>query len=221
MSDPIRVILVEDEALYRDLVRIALSQDSELQVVGSFGDAETALAEAEALQPDVAILDIELGGPLNGIEVGLRLRSTLPRIGVVLLSGHRDPEFIASLPAEILAGWSYLLKQSVDDVDTLRRAIQGAAAGEVTLDPLLVSGIHPRSASRLARLSPRQRAILALIAQGLTNGAIAARLALSEKSIENQTNLIYQQLGVERRNGSVHPRVDAVLRYMQESRVSV
>lgn len=216
----VRVVVVEDEGLFRDLVRIALSTHPRLEVVGTYADAESALAEVPTLAPDVAILDIELDGPLNGVQLGLRLRRDLPDLGVVLLSNHRDPDFLSSLPAETIAGWSYLLKRSVGDVEALWRAIEGAAGGLVVLDPALVTDMQPRSNSGVSRLAPRQREILGLIAQGLSNAAIAEHLTLSEKSVENQINLVYQNLAIQRAAGGIHPRVIAVLRYMQDSRIN-
>jgi DNA-binding NarL/FixJ family response regulator len=210
----VRVMIVEDEDLYRDLLRVVLSQHPRMAVVGAFANGESALGEAAALAPEVAILDIELRGGMNGIQLGLLLRRHLPGLGIVLLSNHGDPEFIASLPQEVIAGWSYLLKKSVSDVESLGRAIEGAVAGFVVLDPQLVTGLRPRGGSKHAQLTPRQREILALIAQGLTNRAIAGRLILAEKSVENQINAIYQQLGIDREDTSVQPRVKAVLIYL-------
>jgi DNA-binding NarL/FixJ family response regulator len=217
--DKIRVVLVEDEALYRDLLRIVLSEHPRLEVVGTFSDGESALEAVPALRPNVAILDIELGGALNGIQVGLLLRQRHPDVGIVLLSSHGEPEFVASLPQEVISGWSYLLKRSVSDVGALTRAIEGAAAGFVVLDPQLVAGRRPRSEGIVSRLTPRQREILGLIAQGFTNAAIAEKLILTEKSVENQVNLLYQQLGVNRPRSALHPRVKAVLLYLQETQL--
>ncbi|MBI3978401.1 MAG: response regulator transcription factor [Chloroflexi bacterium] len=215
-GDPIRVALVEDEGLFKDLLSTVLSQRSGLEVVGAFGDGETALQAIPQLQPDVALLDIELGGAMNGIQLGLLLRRQLPALGIVLLSNHGDPQFVASLPEEVLVGWSYLLKRTVGDVEALGRAIEGAAAGFVVLDPHLVAGLRARPGGQLARLTPRQREILALMAGGLGNPAIAQRLGLAEKSVENQINLLYQQLGLDREHATVHPRVKAVLLYLRE-----
>jgi DNA-binding NarL/FixJ family response regulator len=212
-------MIVEDEDLYRDLLRIALSQQPNLEVVGVFGDGESALAAAQQLNPRVAVLDIELPGGLNGVQLGLRLRRLLPELGVVLLSNHGDPEFVASLPADVLAGWSYLQKKSVSDVAVLQRAIFGATTGMVMLDPNLVIGMRPRAGGLLERLTPRQQEILAFIAQGFTNRAIAGRLHLAEKSVENQINALYQQLEIDRNETDIHLRVRAVLIYMQESRM--
>ncbi len=217
--EKIKVVLVEDEGLFRDLLRIVLSESPRLEIVGSFADGESALAAAPCLQPHVAILDIELGGSMNGIKLGLLLRRQLPEMGVVLLSNHSDPHFISSLPPDAIAGWSYLLKKSVRDVESLQRAIEGAAAHFVVLDPQLARGMYPRADSRLADLTPRQREVLGLIAEGYTNAAIAQALGLAEKSVENQISLLYHQLGIDREDSSLHPRVKAVLTYLRESQI--
>jgi DNA-binding NarL/FixJ family response regulator len=216
-EDRLSIAIVEDEDLYRDLLRIALSQQPRLLIVGAFGDGEAALAALPGLEPRVAILDIALPGALNGVQLGLLLRRQLPELGIVLLSNHGDPEFVASLPPRALTGWSYLLKRSVSDAAALGRAIEGAAAGFVVLDPQLVSGLQPRPDGPLSRLTPRQTEILSLIAQGYTNAAIARQLILAEKSVQNQINQIYQQLGIDRGDTAVHPRVTAVLTYLRES----
>jgi DNA-binding NarL/FixJ family response regulator len=219
----LRVVLVEDEDLYRDLLRGCLEAEPGLEAVGSFGSGPAALAAAPALRPDVAVLDVQLGHGPDGIRVGLELRRRLPGLGIVVLSHHRDARFAAALsrPAGSgapLAGWSYLLKASVRERTVLVRAVRGAVRGEVVLDPLVVAAGRPREGSPLGRLAPRQRQILELVAAGLTNGAIAARLFLAEKSVENQLTVVYEHLGLDRRDGAVHPRVQAVLAYLRESR---
>lgn len=216
MAGPIRLVIVEDEHLYRDLLGAVLRLDPQLEVVGSFDGAESALAAARDLRPDVALLDIELGGPVNGVQLGLLLRERLPKLGIVLLSNIRAPRLLASLPEAEAAGWSYLLKRSVRDVGVVRRAIDGAASGLVTLDPSLVSGRRARERGPLSALTPRQLEILGLVAEGWKNESIADRLSLSVKTIENQIVVVYQALGLER--GPVHPRVKAVLLYVAETR---
>ncbi|MBI3969218.1 MAG: response regulator transcription factor [Chloroflexi bacterium] len=220
MDEPrekIRIVIVEDEGLFRDLLRIALSRHPSLEVVGTFPDGESALEAAPALRPRAALLDIELGSSLNGIQVGLRLRQLLPDLGIVLLSNHGDINFLTALSEEAIGGWSYLLKKSVSDVETLTRAVEGATGRLVVLDPQLVALRRPRAGGLLDRLSPRQREILNLLAEGFTNTAIAKRLVLAEKSVENQINLLYHQLAINRQDSSLHPRVKAVLLYLQET----
>lgn len=221
-TDTIAVAIVEDEDLYRDLLRIGLAQQPRLEVRGVFRDAATALAAIPALQPRVALLDIELPGDINGVQLARQLRRRLPQLGVVLLSNHRDLRFVSALSEEGMTGWSYLLKKSVSDAAALVRAIEGAAAGFIVLDPQLVTETRGANACTRAakvphpRLTPRQRQILGLIAQGYSNAAIAQRLHLAEKSVQNQINLLYQQLGIDSQDPTLHPRVQAVLAYLRE-----
>jgi DNA-binding NarL/FixJ family response regulator len=210
--EPIRVVVVEDEPLYRDLLRLALERVG-FDVVGTFADAESAVGEAAELVPDVAVLDIELGSAISGIEVGIRLRRVVPALGVVLLSNHLSPELVGAIPADAVGGWSYLSKRTVSDVDALRRAITGAAHGLVVFDAILTRAGSIRATSPLGRLSPRQREIVELIAQGYSNRAIADRLVLTEKSVENHITRIYQQVGIDAHDPATHQRVQVALLY--------
>lgn len=216
----IRLVIVEDEHLYRDLLRTVLQLDRQLEVVGDYASAQEALEEVPRLRPTIALLDIELGGPMNGMQLGLLLREKLPSLGIVLLSNVRAPRLLASIPAREVGGWSYLLKRSVRDASVLRRAIDGAAMGLVTLDPTLVAGRHPRDRGALSAVTPRQLEILALVAEGWANDAIAQRLGLSIKTVENQLTLTYGELGLDRDRDPVHPRVKAVLLYLAETKES-
>jgi DNA-binding NarL/FixJ family response regulator len=216
----LRVVLVEDEDLFRNLLGVSLGLESDLEVVGSFGDAASALAVAPALQPDVVLLDVELGGGQDGITLGLELRRRLPALGIVVLSQHTDARFLSPLPRAAVTGWSYLLKRSVRDPTVLARAIRGCAAGYVVLDPWLADRQRPKPDSPLARLAPRHREILGLVAQGLTNSAIAERLTITEKSVENALTITYEQLGLDRHDGARHLRVQAVLAYLRDGTLS-
>src|SRR5262245_11835317 len=217
----ITVAVVEAEPLLLDLLRVALQQHPGLEVVGVFSQGEQALQHIPPLQPQVALLDIDLGRGLSGIQLGLLLREQLPTLGIVLLSNHWVPHFLATLPPDVLAGWCYLLKRSVADVDTLARAIQGAASGLVVLDPYIVARRRPRPGGGLARLTPRQQEVLAFIAQGFTNAAIAQRLGLAPSTVENQLNQIYQELGLGEEHADFNPRVRAALLYLLESQTVV
>ncbi|MDE3101596.1 MAG: response regulator transcription factor [Chloroflexota bacterium] len=220
-ASTVRLAIVEDEHLYRDLLRTVLQLDPQLEVVGDYATAQAALDEIPRLAPTVALLDIELGGPRNGVQLGLLLREELPDLGIVLLSNVRAPRLLASIPPTDVAGWSYLLKKSVRDASVLRRAIDGAAMGLVTLDPSLVAGRHPRERGALSAVTPRQLEILSLVAEGWSNDGIARRLGLSVKTVENQLTLTYQELGLERDKDPVHPRVKAVLLYLAETKETV
>jgi DNA-binding NarL/FixJ family response regulator len=219
-SKSISVAIVEDEHLFRDLLRIALSNDPALDVVDNYGTVESALAGIDVCDPDVAVIDIDLGDSINGIQLGLLLREKHPGMGIVILSNHADPNFLTAVNGHALKGWSYLLKKSLGDVAALRRAIRGSVDQLIVLDPQLVSLMKTRSSGLEARLTPRQLQVLDLIAQGYTNTGIADLLKVTEKSIENQINQLYQALDIDRSNGGIHPRVKAVLIYLEESRAN-
>ncbi|MBO8142701.1 MAG: response regulator transcription factor [Firmicutes bacterium] len=213
---PVNVVIVDDEALFRDMLKVALSRYPQLKVIGDFADGPAALRHIPSLRPDVAILDIELGGPVHGVQLGIRLRHELPNLGIVLLSNYSYPEFLNSVPPEMAPSWSYLLKTSAADVDVVQRAVLGARDGCRVVDPQL-SRRSPGKHGRLDQLTSRQRDILALIATGYSNAAIAARLHITEKSVENQINSIYQELDIDRQNSAVQPRVTATLIYWRET----
>jgi DNA-binding NarL/FixJ family response regulator len=216
----IRVAVVEDEPLYRGLLEHYLGRHDRFEVVGVYADGASALEGVPNVSADVVTLDIELAGGLDGIQVGLGLRKRLAKLGIVILSNHADPRFLGALPREVTSGWSYLLKKSVSNTETLDRAVEGAASGTVTLDPAIVAGMRPNPGSPLSRLTRRQREIMELVAAGLTNAAIAEKLVIAEKSVENQLTNIYGELGIDRGEGaSVHTRVSAVLTYLKESRL--
>src|SRR5690625_1656158 len=131
------VVIVEDEGLYRELLKVALSRYTHIEIVGDFADGEAALREAPPLEPKIAVLDIELCGRLHGVELGIKLRHILPDLSIMLLSNHEDPELLSNLPAEVAYGWSYLLKKSIGNVDVLMRALDAADSGLATIDPHL------------------------------------------------------------------------------------
>jgi DNA-binding NarL/FixJ family response regulator len=210
------LLVVEDEALFRNLLILTLEDEPGLEVVGNAADGRTAVRLALEHQPDVVLMDIEMPGDMDGIDAGLEIRKALPTTGIVLLSSHRDRRFFTSLPADQQAGWSYLLKQSVGDVTTLVRAIQGSAMGMVVLDPGLIGEMRPKPESALSRLTPRQRDVIGLIAQGYSNAAIADELSLTERSVETYVSAIYQEIGVSGER-EVHARVKATLMALEDS----
>lgn len=210
------MLIVEDEPLFRELLRRTLSAEPVLKVVGLAEDGETAIRLAREREPDAVLMDIELPGELDGIEAALRIKQERPQTGIVILSAHKDRRYLTSVPFGESPGWSYLLKQTVPDLDTVVRAIQGAVSGMVVLDPAVVAALRPRHGSTLAGLTPRQQQVLELIAQGHNNAAIAQRLVLTEKSVETYINAIYQELGLSGER-DIHARVKATLFYLLES----
>jgi DNA-binding NarL/FixJ family response regulator len=137
-------------------------------------------------------------------------------MGVIILSAHKDRQYLNMMAADEYSRWSYLLKQSVTDAGVLVRAIEGAASGPVVMDPMVLNSMKPRSGSLTAGLTPRQQEVLSMMAQGYNNAAIAEKLVLGTKSVENYINAIYQELTLSH-NRPLHPRVQAVLSYIRDS----
>ena len=213
-----RVVVVDDEPLFRELLRSTLSAEPGIDVVGVAGDGESAVLLARREKPDVVIMDIEMPGKLDGIEAALQIKRERPQTGVVILSAHSERRYVTSLPLEDMQGWGYLLKQTAPDLATVVRAIQGSKAGMVVLDPSVVSGLRPRQGSAVARLNPRHQEVLELMAQGYSNAAIARLLKLSRKSVETYINVIYQELQLSHEE-DIHARVKATLLYLESSSI--
>ncbi len=211
-----RVVIVDDEALFRELLRRTLSAEPGLEVVGVAGDGETAIRLAKEASPDVVLMDIELPGEMDGIEAALRIKKEMPQTGIVILSAHSDRRYVTSLPLEDSQGWAYLLKQTAPDLAAVVRAIEGSKAGMVVLDPAVVASLRPRQGSTVAGLTPRQQEVLELLAQGYSNAAIAQRLTLSQKSVETYINAIYQGLHLSN-EPEIHARVKATILYLENS----
>ena len=218
--DRTKVLVVEDEALFRQLVVTTLSAQEDLEVVGEADTGEEAIEVAESLAPDVVLMDIELGGELNGIEAGLAIKTASPATGIVLLSYHDEMQFLTSKLEERPAGWSYLLKQNVKDTEALVRAIKGASWGLVVVDSQLVEDLKPRIDTPLATLNDDQIKTLALMARGFADGVIATKLGLEDTGeLNEKLHEIYGALDIPV-SGDTDPRVKAVLAYLEQSRSS-
>ena len=212
---PIRVLIVEADSLLRDMLRAVLSVQPRLKLVGSTGDAGEALALALSQMPDVALVGLDSESEHDALAVAQSISSSGTNTRIVFLGENPDRRTLAALPAFRAAGWSYLLRQSVSDIATLVRAIDGAAMGLVVLDPLVVESLGRRE-TRLSALTKRQLEVLSLMAKGYNNAAIAKSLVLEEKSVENHINAIFGHLNLSR-DHSAHPRVKAVLMYLRET----
>ena len=153
----VRVLIVEDEGLFRDMLKISLSSIPDLEVVDAVSDGGAAIEAANRLLPDVVLMDIELGSDPNGIAAGRAIKEEHRDIGMIVLSAHKEREYLSLVASDEFSGWSYLLKQSVGDANSLVRAIEGAASGLVVMDPCVVNSMKPRTGSITGRLTPRQQ----------------------------------------------------------------
>ncbi|MEI5525647.1 response regulator transcription factor [Streptomyces brasiliscabiei] len=203
-QSPIRVFLLDDHEVVRRGLADLLEDEPDITVVGDAGTVDHALARIPALRPDVAVLDVRLPDG-DGISVCRELRSRMPELGCLMLTSFDDED---ALLDAIMAGASgYVLKQ-IKGSD-LVSAVRTVASGRSMLDPAttarLLRSLRAESAgppavpSELAGLSPRERDILALIGEGLTNREIGKRLFLSEKTVKNHISRLLAKLGVQRR----------------------
>jgi len=211
----VKVLIVENEGLFRDMLKISLGSIPNMEIVDAVSDGHAAIQTSSQLQPDVVLMDIELGGDPNGIEAGRTIKSNHPEMGMILLSAHKEREYVSMIASDDLSGWSYVLKQSVTDAGVLVRAIE-AACGLAVMDQGVVNSMKPRRGSDTAGLTPRQQEVLSMMAKGYNNSSIAENLVLGTKSVENYINAIYQELHLGH-NGNLHPRVQAVLTYIRDS----
>ena len=214
----VKVLVVEDEGLYRQMLVSQLSTHPEIEVVGEADSGQEAIEQADRLSPEVVLMDIELGGKPNGIQASKSIRPAAPSTGIVLLSAHDDKQFLASTIEEQPRGWSYLLKQNLRDPDTLVRAIKGASWGLVVVDPQLTNGLQPREDTPLGRLTKEEITILELVAQGYTDAAIAEKLhIIDELVVQGSLRGIYQALDIAP-DDEIDPRVKAVVAYLHQTR---
>ncbi|MFH8736119.1 MULTISPECIES: response regulator transcription factor [unclassified Streptomyces] len=203
-QNPIRVFLLDDHEVVRRGLSDLLNAEPDISVVGDAENMEHALARGPALRPDVAVLDVRLPDG-DGISVCRELRSQMPELACLMLTSFDDEE---ALLDAIMAGASgYVLKQ-IKGSD-LVSAVRTVASGQSMLDPATTARLMrslrtdpdatPELAPELAGLSPRERDILALIGDGLTNREIGKRLYLSEKTVKNHISRLLAKLGVHRR----------------------
>jgi DNA-binding NarL/FixJ family response regulator len=201
---PIRVFLLDDHEVVRRGVQDLLDAEPDIKVVGDAGTADQALARGPALRPDVAILDVRLPDG-DGIAVCRELRSRMPELSCLMLTSFDDDD--ALLDAIMAGAAGYVLKQ-IKGSD-LVSAVRAVASGQSMLDPATTTRLMrtlrhddtPACAAddALSGLSPREREILDLIGEGLTNRQIGKRLFLSEKTVKNHISRLLAKLGVERR----------------------
>ncbi|HEX2027440.1 MAG TPA: response regulator transcription factor [Nitriliruptorales bacterium] len=217
----LRVVLAEDSYLVREGVRLLLDSHPDLELVAVCDDFGSLMDAVEEHDPDVVLTDIRM--PPTGTDEGIRaaeqLRETHPTTGVVVLSQFADPAYALALFERGSARRAYLLKERVSDVDQLLGAIREVAAGGSVVDPKvveeLVAARSRRTGSLLARLTPREREVLAEIAQGKNNAAIAASLFLTERAVEKHINSIFSKLDLSDVQ-EIHRRVRAVLLFLAE-----
>jgi DNA-binding NarL/FixJ family response regulator len=214
-AEPLRVVLVEDSVLLREgLVR--LFDEAGYLTAGAWGDAVDVVDRVRAAEADVAILDMRLppGFRDEGIRAALALRAALPALGILVLSQYVEGVYARELLAEGEGGIGYLLKDRVTSLDEFTDAVRRVHDGGTVLDPLVVRQLIAARPDPHAAHTPRERAVLELMAEGRSNATIAARLFIGVGAVEKNVSAIFQKLGLEE-SGTDHRRVLAVLAFLQ------
>lgn len=208
-----RVVVADDVMLTREGI-VRLLEEAGIEVVAQAEDGDSLLREVRLKRPDAAIADIRM--PPSHTDEGLvaaqRIRAEQPEVAVLVLSQYVEPSYAMRLLEEHPERVGYLLKQRVFDVAVLVDALRRIGEGETVVDPTIVSRLvgRRRRQDPLADLTPREREVLGLIAEGLSNGAIASRLVVTERTVEAHVKQVFLKLGLEVSPDS-HRRVLAVL----------
>ena len=217
----IRVALAEDNVLLREGISRLVSANDDFELVGVAADLPQLLRVVSEQAPDVVITDIRMPptGTDEGIQAAAWIREHHPNAGVVVLSQYTAPAYAVALLENGSAGRAYLLKEQVASVDELARAIRTVAQGGSVIDPRVVDELvkarSQRHMSPLSSLTARESEILAEMAQGKSNAAIAATLSITERAVEKHTNSIFAKLGLSEEK-DVNRRVKAVLLFLSQ-----
>jgi DNA-binding NarL/FixJ family response regulator len=214
----LRVVIGEDQALMREGLVLLLERNG-FEVAGAAGDGDDLVRKANAHEPDVVIADIRMPPTQTdeGLRAALRIRESKPQIAIVVLSQHVQREYASELleSGAGAGGVGYLLKQRVADGDGFCSDVRRICAGASVLDPEVVAVMLGRARvdNPVDRLTPRQREVLALMAEGRSNAGIGERLFLTERAVIKHVSHIYDELGIAP-CADDHRRVLAVVRYL-------
>jgi DNA-binding NarL/FixJ family response regulator len=212
---PLRVVVADDSVLLREgLVR--LLDEIGVEVVGAYGDADSLLADLDEVRPDIAVLDVRMPPTHTdeGVRAAIEARRRRPDLGILLLSQYVEVAYARDLLEAGSGGVGYLLKDRIASFDEFRDALGRVSDGGTVLDPQVVSQLLGRRSDPLAALTPREREVLTLMAEGRTNAAIAAELVIGTGAVEKNVTSIFQKLLLED-SGTDHRRVLAVLAFLQ------
>jgi DNA-binding NarL/FixJ family response regulator len=209
-------VVADDSVLLRDGV-VRLLEDAGIEVVAAVGDGDALLVAVDAYRPDLALVDVRMPPTHTdeGIRAAIEIRREYPDVAVLVLSQYVEERYAADLLSQDSAGVGYLLKDRVVDVDDFIVAVRRVAAGGSAVDAEVVRQLlgRTRRASELDRLTPREREVLGLMAEGLSNAGIAERLVVSLGAVEKHISNVFTKLDLEQEQYA-HRRVLAVLSYL-------
>jgi DNA-binding NarL/FixJ family response regulator len=213
----VRVVLADDSILLREGIARIL-EEAGFEVVGQAGTAEELLLKVRSYSPDVAVVDIRMPPTHTdeGLQAAREIREKHPGVAVLVLSQYVEPGYAMDLLAESAEGVGYLLKDRISDVDEFASAVRRVAEGGSALDPAIVSQLvgRRRGTDPIDSLTPREREVLGLMAEGRSNAGIAERLVVTERAVEKHVTNIFGKLRLPAASAD-HRRVLAVLAYLR------
>jgi DNA-binding NarL/FixJ family response regulator len=216
-TESLRVVVGEDQPLTRKGI-VTVLEEAGFEVVAVAADATDLLRKAGAHKPDVVVTDIQMppGNTDDGLRAAQQIRATQPDVGVLILSQYLEARYALQLVGDRAVGVGYVLKHRVGDLSLFTDAVRRVAHGGSALDPEVVELMvaRPRRTGPMTELTPREREVLALIAEGRSNTSIAAAMTVTVGAVENHVTAIFDKLGL-RPEPEAHRRVLAVLRYLE------
>jgi DNA-binding NarL/FixJ family response regulator len=213
------VVVGEDQPIVREGI-VHVLQDSGFEVVGTAENARDLVRITGAQRPDVVVTDIQMppDNTDDGLRAALEIRATVPSVGVLVLSQFLEDRYAMDLVADSAEGVGYLLKENISDLRMFTEAVRRVASGGSALDPAVVARLvgRKRKAGPLDNLTPRERDVLALVAEGRSNAGVAQELVVSVAAVERHVTGIFDKLGLHQ-SPEQHRRVLAVLKYLRAS----
>lgn len=215
----VRVVVGEDQPIVLEGI-VHVLQDSGFEVVGTAENARDLVRITRAQRPDVVVTDIQMppDNTDDGLRAALEIRATVPSVGVLVLSQFLEDRYAMDLVADSAEGVGYLLKENISDLRMFTEAVRRVASGGSALDPAVVARLvgRKRKAGPLDNLTPRERDVLALVAEGRSNAGVAQELVVSVAAVERHVTGIFDKLGLHQ-SPEQHRRVLAVLKYLRAS----
>lgn len=211
-----RVVIAEDAVMLREGL-IRLLADEDIETVATSGDGDGLVANVEKYRPDLAIVDVRMPPSFTdeGLRAALEARRRVPGTPILVFSQYVEERYATELIGAGAEGVGYLLKERVADVADFLGAVRRVAAGGTVIDPEVIAQLlgRRRRGDRLEALTPREREVLSLMAEGMSNAAVARRLVVTDGAVEKHISNIFAKLGLQHTD-STHRRVMAVLTYL-------
>lgn len=218
MTAPLRVVLGEDNPIMREGISSMLTRYG-IEVVAAVDNAVDLVQAAETHCPDVVVTDIQMPPNLadDGLRAALKIRQARPQAGVIVLSQFLDASYALDLVHDDASGVGYLLKEKVASAEVLTDAVRRVAEGGSALDPDVIASLvnQKRARDPLEALTPKEREVLVLMAEGQSNAGIAAKMFVTIPAVERHVTGIFMKLGLQQAESSQHRRVLAVLHYLK------